>query len=152
MSTAPVRELGFLSHHFVREDAVVAIPCSKGDGRPRSRVPHTLREHVPSPSVKCTRGRPQNTRGRLPRVQHSGKAYRGSNSRGRGLPRVLNLVHSGKPFPSAVLPLGDDLTPSVPSPIFFTLPRVQHSGKKFPFFKKKFLPRVQHSGKKFIFF
>jgi hypothetical protein len=35
---------------------------------------------------RCTRGRPQNTRGRLPRMQHSGKAYRGSGSRGRGLP------------------------------------------------------------------
>jgi hypothetical protein len=34
---------------------------------------------------------------------------------------------------------------------FFTLPWVQHSGKKFPFFLKP-LPRVQHSGKKFIFF
>jgi hypothetical protein len=70
------------------------------------------------PVAIVTRGRPPNTRGRLPRVQHSGKAYWGSGPRGRGLPRVSNLVRSGKPFSSVVLPLGDDLTPSVPSPIF----------------------------------
>jgi hypothetical protein len=120
---------------------------------------NTLREHVPSSSVKCTQGRPQNTRGRLPRLQHSEKAYRGSGSWGRGLPRAPNLVHSGKPFPSAVLPLGDDLMPSVPSLIFyifFTLPRVQHSGKKFSFFLfRKRLPQVPYAltlGKLPLFF
>jgi hypothetical protein len=60
----------------------------------------------------CTRGK--NTRGSLPRVQHSGKSLRGCLSRGRGLPRVTKIVHSGKASPSAVLALGEDLTPSVP--------------------------------------
>jgi hypothetical protein len=64
----------------------------------RSNLRHNThyRSCPPSPSVKCTRGRPQNTRGSLPRVQHSGKAYQRSRSRGRGLPRVPNLEHSGK--------------------------------------------------------
>jgi hypothetical protein len=72
-----------------------------------------------SPSAKCTRGRPQNTRGRLPRVQHSGKASRGRFSWGSCLPRVPNLVHLGKPSLSVMPPLGDDLTSSAPSPVFF---------------------------------
>jgi hypothetical protein len=73
----------------------------------------------PLPQVsKALGGRLQNTRGRLPRVQHSWKANRGSDSRERGHPRVPNLVHSGKPSPSVMLPLGEDLTSS---PGFFLL-------------------------------
>jgi hypothetical protein len=37
---------------------------------------------------------------------------------GSGLPRVPNLVHSEKSSPSAMLPLGNDLTLSAPSPVF----------------------------------
>jgi hypothetical protein len=99
-------------------------------------------------------GRHRNTRGSLPRVQHSGKSFRGYLSRERGLPRVLKIVHSGKPSPSAVLALGKDLTPSVSSAFFLRkhLPRVQHSVKNFFFFYKNPLPRVLHSGKEFDFF
>jgi hypothetical protein len=112
----------------------------------------TLQETAASPSAKCTRGRPQNTRGSLPRVQHSGKSLRGCPSRERGLPRVPKIVHSGKPSPSAILPLGDDLTPLVPSPFFLLFPECNTRGRNFLFFILKPLPRVQHSGKKFIFF
>jgi hypothetical protein len=79
-----------------------------------------LQETAASPSAKCTRGRGTNTRGSLPRVQHSGKSLRGCLSRGRGLPRVPKIVHSRKPPPSVILALGEALTPSVPStPVFF---------------------------------
>jgi hypothetical protein len=92
---------------------------------------HTLREKPPSQSVKSTRGR-------LPRVQHSGKGNRGSGSRGRGLPRVPNKEHSGKPFPSAFLPLGEDLTPS--TGFFYSSPSAT-LGEEISFFLKP-LPRV----------
>jgi hypothetical protein len=46
---------------------------------------------------------------------------------------VPNIEHSGKPFPSALLTPGEDITLS--TGCFFTLPRVQHSGKKFHFFE-----------------
>jgi hypothetical protein len=81
----------------------------------------TPRETLASPSAKCTRGRGKNTRGRLPWVQHSGKSLRGCLSWGRGLPRVPKIVHSGKPSPSVVLALGEDLPPSAPSTFFFFL-------------------------------
>jgi hypothetical protein len=45
-------------------------------------------------------------------VQHSGKGFRGSGSRGRALPRVPKVVHLGKASPRAMVALGEDLTPS----------------------------------------
>jgi hypothetical protein len=96
----------------------------------------TLLETPASPSVKCTRGRRKNTLRSLPRVQHSGKSLRGCLSRERALPRVPKIVHSGKTSPSAVTTLGEELTPSVLSAVFFEnpLPGVQHLGKSFIFF------------------
>jgi hypothetical protein len=93
----------------------------------------TLQETAASPSAKCTRGRPQNTRASLPRVQHSGKSLRGCLSRERGLPRVPKIVHSGKPSPSVILPLGDDLTPSPSSPFFYSSPSAT-LGEEISFF------------------
>ena len=72
---------------------------------------HALQELLASPSASCTRGRPSCTRGSLPRVQHSGKSLRLILSRESHLPRVSKIVHSGKALPSAVLALGEDLTP-----------------------------------------
>jgi hypothetical protein len=111
----------------------------------------SLRETLASPSAKCTRGRGKNTRGSLPWVHHSGKSLRGCLSRGRGLPRVPKIVHLGKPSPSAVLALGEDLTPSVLS-VFFgkPLPRVQHSGKKF-FIHLILFPECNTWGRIFFF-
>jgi hypothetical protein len=97
-----------------------------------------------SPSAKCTWGR-------LSRVQHSGKSYRGCFSRGSGLPRVPNLVHSGKPSPSAMLTLGDDLTSSAPSTVCLVLFLECNTRGRNSFFLNP-LPRVQHSGKKLVFF
>jgi hypothetical protein len=65
---------------------------------------------------------------------------------------VSNLVHSGKPFPSAILPIEDDLTPSAPSPFFYSSPSATLGEEISFFFILKPLPRVQHSGKKFIYF
>jgi hypothetical protein len=81
---------------------------------------------------------------------------RGRGSRGRGLPQVPKLVHSEKPFPSVMLPLGDDLTPSAPSPVFFLnlFPECNTRGRNSFFFGKP-LPRVlmtRHSGKPSLFF
>jgi hypothetical protein len=86
--------------------------------------------------------------------KHSGKSLRGCLSRERGLPRVPKIVHSGKPSPSAILPLGDDLTPSAPSPFFLLFPECNTRGRNFLFFSKP-LPRVpmpRHSGKPPLFF
>ena len=71
----------------------------------------SLQQLMASPSASCTRGRPSCTRGSLPRVQHSGKSLRLILSRESRLPRVSKIVHSGKALPSAVLALGEDLTP-----------------------------------------
>jgi hypothetical protein len=106
----------------------------------------SLQESPASPSASGTRGRAKNTRGSLPRVQHSGKSFRESGSRGRGLPRVSKIVHSGKASPSATVALGEDLTPSVPSTFFYSSPSVA-LGEEIRFFLKNPLPRVQHSGK-----
>jgi len=99
----------------------------------------TLGEECPGyPSVKCTRGRPNCTRGSLPRVQHSGKSVRGISLRERRLPQEPKIVHSGKAFPKAVLTLGEQLT------------SLESSRRRFLlsfFFLKKNLPRVQHSEK-----
>jgi hypothetical protein len=114
--------------------------------------PGALQETPASPSVKCTRGRHKNTRGSLPRVQHSGKSLRGCLSRERALPRVPKIVHSGKTTPSAVLALGEELTPSVLSAFGFWKSSSPSAtlGEEFYFFKKT-LPRVLHSGKKLFF-
>jgi hypothetical protein len=72
--------------------------------------------------------------------KHSGKAspsatlgegQPGKRLRGRGLPRVPNLVHSGKPSPSVMLPLGENLTPS---PGFFYSSPSATPGEEIPFF------------------
>jgi hypothetical protein len=89
------------------------------------------------PSAKCTRGRQKNTRGSLPRVQHSGKSFRGCLSRERGLP-VLKIAHSGKPTPSVTSTLGEELTPFAPS-VFFSKKNSSISatlGEEICFFKK----------------
>jgi hypothetical protein len=92
--------------------------------------------------------------------KHSGKASP-SATLGEGLP---GKRFTGKrPSPSAKSRAIGEAFPECRAPSrgrfnvvgaishFFTLPRVQYSGKKFPFFLKS-LPRVQHSGNKFIFF
>ena len=96
----------------------------------------TLQELLDFPSAGYTRGRSSCTRGNLPRVQHSGKSLRLILPRERRLPRVSKIVHSGKALPSAVLALGEDLTPLADDRrrFFYFLPRVQHSGKIFEFF------------------
>jgi hypothetical protein len=104
-----------------------------------------LQEPVASPSASCTQGRPSCTRRSLPRVQHSEKSLRLILSRGRRLPRVPKIMHSGKASPSVVSALGEDLTPSADDRCRFLflfsfpsvfLPRVQHSGRFLSFFKK----------------
>ena len=70
-----------------------------------------LQELLASPSASCTWKRPSCTRGSLLRVQHSGKSLRLILPRERRLPRVSKIVHSGKALSSAVLALGEDLTP-----------------------------------------
>jgi hypothetical protein len=129
---------------------------------------NTLQEPPASPSASSTRGRAKNTRGSLPRVQHSGKSFRGSGSRGRALPRVPKTVHSGKTSPSATVALGEDLTPST---VFFLLfPQCNTQGRNFfflnlfpecntrgrnSFFFWKIFPECQlprHSGKALSFF
>jgi hypothetical protein len=129
---------------------------------------NTLQEPPASPSASSTRGRAKNTRGSLPRVQRSGKSFRGSGSRGRALPRVPKTVHSGKTSPSATVALGEDLTPST---VFFLLfPQCNTQGRNFfflnlfpecntrgrnSFFFWKIFPECQlprHSGKALSFF
>jgi hypothetical protein len=105
-----------------------------------------LQEPPASLSASSTWGRAKNTRGSHPRVQHSGKSSRGSGSRGRALPRVSKIVNSGKTSASATVALGEDLTPSA---VFFTLLRVQHSGKKFHFFN--LFPECNTRGRNSVF-
>jgi hypothetical protein len=133
-------------------------PCGGEKWRSRKNNDHwtkvTLQETAASPSAKCTRGRPQNTRGSLPRVQHSGKSFRGCPSRERGLPRVPKIVHSGKPSPSVVLALGEDFTPSVPSArfCFFKLfPECCTRGRNLSFLKKIIFPECNTRGRNSIF-
>jgi hypothetical protein len=60
-----------------------------------------------------------------------GTTVESKHYRSRPLPRVSNALGEDPKT------LGEDLTPSVPSTVFFLkkpLPRVQHSGKKFYFF------------------
>jgi hypothetical protein len=94
----------------------------------------------------------------FPECNTRGRAS-GDASHGKGLPRVSKIVHSGKPLPSVILALGEDLTPLEPSAVFFEkssspsatlgednnpLPRVLHSRKKFDFFNP--LPPVLGMG------
>jgi hypothetical protein len=69
----------------------------------------TLREARSSPGANCTQGRTSCTRGRLPRVQLSGKRVRGRGSRGSHLPRVPKTAHSGKASPRGEEALGEEL-------------------------------------------
>jgi hypothetical protein len=86
--------------------------------------------------------------------KHSGKASP-SATLGEGLPgkRPSPSAKSralGEAFPECRAPSRGRFNIIGAISHFFTVPRVQHSGKKFPFLKS--LPRVQHSGNKFIFF
>jgi hypothetical protein len=68
------------------------VRCNESSSSPTPRLyigENTLQGPPASPSASSTRGS-------LPRVQHSGKIFRGSGSRGRALPRVPKIVHSGK--------------------------------------------------------
>jgi hypothetical protein len=59
--------------------------------------------------------------GKEPKALGEALSFRGSGSRGRALPRVPKIVHSGKTSPSATVALGEDYAVDG---FFFTLPRV----------------------------
>jgi len=116
-----------------------------------------LQELLDSPSASCTRGRPSCTRGSLPRVQHSGKSLRLILSRESRLPRVSKIVHSGKALPSAVLALGEDLTPLAAGRrrfFFIFFPECNTRERFLNFFFKYSLPSAaaQALGKEICFF
>jgi hypothetical protein len=65
---------------------------------------------------------------------------------------VPKIVHLGKPSPSAVLALGEDLTPSVLSVFFWKTSSSSATLGEEIFYSFNPLPRVQHLGKNFLFF
>jgi hypothetical protein len=100
------------------------------------------KKHSGKPSPSATLGE------ELPGMPFTGKRP----SRERGLPRLLKIAHLGKPSPSVTSTLGEELTPFAPSALFSkkkTLPRAQHSGKKF--FKKKSSSPSATLGEEFFF-
>jgi hypothetical protein len=125
----------------------VATTCMHGHGR----VPFFVKALWPTThtsDTELTGGHPTDTTGdaafpeclmhsgRLPRVQHSGRPS-GDASHGEAFHKCQATSR------------GQFNTIDVIS-FFLPLPRVQHSGKKFLFWKP--FPRVQHSGKNFVFF
>jgi hypothetical protein len=78
-----------------------------------------------------------------------GTTVESKHYRSRPLPRVSNALGEDPKT------LGEDLTPSVPSTVFFFEKTSSPSatlGEEILFFLKKTLPRVQLSGKAFHFF